>query len=66
MVAKRKVVWKQCPYCAAWFIAHGRQVYCTPKCGNRFWGKYRSLMNQKKISYVSVNGEMYESKRVVE
>lgn len=25
--------WKQCPYCARWFIANGRQIYCDPFMG---------------------------------
>lgn len=28
--------WKQCPYCARWFIAHGRQIYDTKKCQARY------------------------------
>lgn len=62
----QKVTWRQCPYCARWFIAHYRQVYDNPICGQR----YRSMIvrlekeleeeKYKPIHYASIKGEMYE------
>lgn len=59
------VKWKQCPYCATWFVANRRQVYCKPICGQR----YRSLIAQVEreiekekyhpLHYVSIKGDMY-------
>ena len=57
-----KPVWKQCPYCARWFIANGRQIYDTPKCRNAFNAKLNRLRNQKEVSYISIGGQMYERK----
>ena len=52
--------WKQCPYCARWFIANKRQIYDTPKCRNNFNAKLNRLRNETSYHYVSIRGEMYE------
>ena len=60
------VNWKQCPYCARWFIANGRQIYCRPQCRNNFNSKLARLRAEKDKSnyhYVSIKGVMYESNR---
>ena len=59
------IKWRQCPYCARWFIANGRQIYDTPKCRNAFNAKlYRLRMEKEKTNYhyVSIKGVMYERK----
>lgn len=69
MVDKRKqVTWRQCPYCARWFISHGRQVYDKPICGQRFRTTLARLEREKEkerykpIRYMSKGGEMYARK----
>lgn len=52
--------WKQCPYCARWFIANKRQIYDTPKCRQNFNAKLNRLRNETSYHYVSIRGEMYE------
>lgn len=54
--------WKQCPYCARWFIANKRQIYDTPKCRQNFNAKLNRLRNETNYHYVSIRGEMYERK----
>lgn len=54
------VKWRQCPYCARWFIANKRQIYDTPKCRNNFNAKLNRLRNETSYHYVSIRGEMYE------
>ena len=66
MVDKRKqVTWRQCPYCARWFIANGRQIYDKPKCRNAFNAKLNRLRQEKEKTnyhYISIGGEMYDRK----
>lgn len=60
---KTSVKWKQCPMCARWFIANGRQVYDTPKCRNAFNAKLNRLRMEKEKTnyhYMSKGGVMYE------
>ena len=60
------VNWKQCPYCARWFIAnHGKQIYDSKKCRNSFNSKLNRLRMEKEKTnyhYMSKGGEMYDRK----
>ena len=63
---KTNVKWRQCPWCARWFIANGRQIYDRPQCRNAFNSKLARLRAEKDKSnyhYVSIKGVMYESNR---
>ena len=62
VVETRMIKWRQCPYCARWFVANGRQIYDTPKCRNNFNAKLNRLRNESNYHYVSIKGVMYERK----
>ena len=55
------MIWKQCPWCARWFIAtHGNTKYDSAKCRQNMNAKIYNMRNGSSYHYVSIRGEMYD------